>query len=437
MSAGALAQSDVQPKRDGDGAGGNHSAAAKPDDAASLYDDAATYAQRKFNEFRKNNVPYDKGLEQKTYQEQKDLALQNAKRLAGRGTLHGTDLYYAGLLYSLAGNGDAALDSMRRFLAEDDAAPSPTPAALKQRARAVVVQQAAQSGLTDEAEKALDDYTRGEPRAPSELNRMNLILASAYSKKKDYARAAPHARAGYAAALELSKGQQQNAKQRAATILGAGAFLASTLIKANRRPEAVQVIEEMRARAVALPSALLYQQATELLLDQGERFDVPPALAGVEASAPPEIKVAEWIDQQPVSLANLRGRVVLLDFWATWCVPCRESMPKINALSRKYKDRGLVVIGLTEFEGEAEGKELTRPQEVEYLRQFKRKENISYGFGVSNDTSTRYTYGIYSIPTTVLIDRRGRVRFLTVSASDFEEDALAKMVQKLLDEPAQ
>jgi thiol-disulfide isomerase/thioredoxin len=431
----ARAQSGVKPKSDADGAGKTSTATdgVKIGDAQALYDEAAIYAQRKFDEFRKGNVPYDKTLEQQTIREQKDLALRNLQKLVARGPLHGTDLYYSALLYVLAGKGDAALDSMRHFL--DDAGDAS--AEQKQRARVVVAESAAALNLDDEAEGQFAAYSRNEPRHAADLQRMSILLAAAYFKQGKYDRAAPHAREAYDAALRLAGEKGSDPQRRDSTIYTAGAFLAGALAKANRRAEAVQVVQEMRARAVAIPSAHLYSQATELLLDQGEHFDVPPTLAGVEPATPSEIEVAEWIEQQPVSLASLRGKVVLLDFWATWCGPCRSSMPKINALSRKYKDRGLVVLGLTEFEGNIEGREATRAEELDYLRQFKRKQNISYGFGVSTDTKTRHSYGIYSIPTTVLIDRRGRVRFLTISASDFEADALAKLIPKLLDEPAQ
>jgi len=324
---------------------------------------------------------------------------------------------------------------MRRFLADPDGAHSP--AEMRQRARVVVAERAAELGLADEAEKALAAYTQEEPRSAADLQRMHVLLTSAYTKKKDYARAAPHARDAYAAALQLAADKKTDAQQRDATIYGAGALLANALARANRRPEAIQVIQELRARGVALASARLYRQATELLLEQGERLDAPPAVAGLAAEAPPELKVSQWIDQAPVRLADLRGKVVLLDFWATWCGPCRVSMPKINALSRRYKERGLVVLGLTEFEGEADGRELSRAEETEYLRQFKRRQNISYGFGVSEDKETARGYGVTSIPTAVLIDRRGRARFLTISASDDEAALLQKMIQKLLDEPAQ
>jgi thiol-disulfide isomerase/thioredoxin len=420
---------------DGANGGGPKAGAAS---AQALYEEAAGYVQRKFDEFRKNEVPYDRGLEQKTYQEQKDLALRNVTQLAARGQLGGTDLYYAGLLYGLAGKPEDALGAMRRFLSDASAARADADAAnRRQNARTVVVQRAAELGLTDEAEKALAAYAQEGPGGPATLQRMHVMLASAYSKKKDYERAAPHAREAYAAALQVAADKKLDAQQRDATIYGAGALLANTLARANRRAEAVQVIQELRARGVAVASARLYRQATELLLEQGERLDAPAAVAGVEAEATPEIKVSQWIDQQPVKLADLRGKVVLLDFWATWCGPCRVSMPKINALSRKYKDRGLVVLGLTEFEGEADGRELSRAEETEYLRQFKRRQNISYGFGVSEDKETARRYGVVSIPTAVLIDRRGRPRFLTISASDEEAAVLQKMIQKLLDEPAQ
>src|SRR5438270_907364 len=116
--ASARAQSGVKVKPSADGAGRSAPSAdaASVEGAQALYDEAAAYAQRRFDEFRKGNVPYDKALEQKTLQEQKELALRNAAKLVARGPLHGTDLYYAGLLYALAGKGEGALDSLRHFL---------------------------------------------------------------------------------------------------------------------------------------------------------------------------------------------------------------------------------------------------------------------------------------------------------------------------------
>ena len=431
----ARAQSGVKPSPEGNGGAGGAATAtagAKTVDAKTLYEDASSYAQRHFDEFAKSGVPFDKTLEARTLQEQKDLALRNVSYLAAREPLGGTDLYYAGLLYALASKGETALKFINRFLEEAGAPPD-----LKQRARLTAVQQAAQLSLTDDAEKTLAAYSQSEPRVPADVYRMHALLADAYIKKNDFARAAPHARSIYASALQAAYADKAGPFKRADSIYAAGALLANTLSRSKQRAEALRVIQEMRARAIAIPSAGLYRRATELLLENGGGLGVPPAVEGLEAGAPPEIKVAAWIEQPPVRLADLRGKVVLLDFWATWCGPCRYTIPKINALHRKYKDRGLVVLGLTEFEGSAEGREMTRAEETEYIRRFRRKQGIAYGFGVEDGKETARSYGVVSIPTAVLIDRRGRVRFLTISASDVEFDSLASMVKKLLDEPAQ
>lgn len=427
-AATARGQAGVRP-RTAEGAEEGSKGAAKASEAQTLYEEASQYAQRKFDEFRQHNVPYDPLLEQKTLQEQKDLALQHAARLAARAPLRGTDLYYAGLLYSLAGKGEGALDSMRKFLAEEDEGH----ADLKQRARSVVTQQAAQLGLTEEAESALAGYYKAEPRSVADLHRMNLLVASAYVKKKDYARAAAPAGESYKAALEYARALQDPV-QRDAIIYNAGSFYSNVLVKAGRRAEGVAVAQEMRARALVLPSARLYGQATQLALDQGEPFGPPPEVKGLEPPASPEINVAELLGRGPVRLSELRGKVVLIDFWATWCTFCVKTMPRLNALHEKYKDRGFVVIGLNEFEGQIKGEPATRAQELEYFRQFKRRMNVSYDFAVAADSRNDGPFGIAGLPTAVLVDRRGRVRFLTVGASDVEAELLKTMVLKLLDE---
>src|SRR5215210_6397578 len=160
LPGGARGQAGVRPRTaqgaEKEPAGKGTADAAKASEAQTLYEEASQYAQRKFDEFRQKNVPYDRLLEQKTLQEQKDLALQHAARLAARAPLRGTDIYYSGLLYSLAGKGEGALDSMRKFLTDTE----PAPTDLKQRARSVVAQQAAQLGLLEEAERSLAEYTK-------------------------------------------------------------------------------------------------------------------------------------------------------------------------------------------------------------------------------------------------------------------------------------
>jgi thiol-disulfide isomerase/thioredoxin len=155
-----------------------------------------------------------------------------------------------------------------------------------------------------------------------------------------------------------------------------------------------------------------------------------------EAAAPPEILVDEWIDQTPTKLADLRGQVVLLDFWATWCGPCRVTLPRLQRLHQNYKAKGLVILGMTNFFGRADGKQLTRAQEMEYLRNFKKTNRLSYGFAIDASEDNDRNYSVSSIPMTFLIDRRGVVRFIGSGSGDEENAALNRMITKLINEPA-
>ena len=91
-------------------------------------------------------------------------------------------------------------------------------------------------------------------------------------------------------------------------------------------------------------------------------------------------------------------------------------------------------LGLTDFERGVEGGGETRAEQLAFLRRYKRENNIAYGFAIAADHKNNANYNVISIPTAVLLDRRGRVRFLTIGASEQEAELLKKMILKLLDE---
>jgi len=215
-------------------------------------------------------------------------------------------------------------------------------------------------------------------------------------------------------------------------------FLADALEKLNQKAAALAVLEDLVRLSVSLPSGNLNKMARVRLANLDPLSDIGKVLkAESPADAnPPEIVGTEWIDQKPVKLAELRGKVVLLDFWAHWCGPCRYTFPKLQRWHENYKDEGLVILGLTNYFGHAEGKTLTPPQELAYLREFKKKNRLPYGFVIADSRENDINYGAFSFPMSFLIDRGGRVRFIALGAHESETSKLDKMIKQLLDEPA-
>lgn len=102
------------------------------------------------------------------------------------------------------------------------------------------------------------------------------------------------------------------------------------------------------------------------------------------------------VDGTPVHLADLKGKVVLLDFWASWCPPCRHELPTIEALSRKYKDRNVLVYGIND-------------EELKTAQHFLEKNHPDLETLHDNGGKVHRLYGCYSIPTVVVIDPSGTI----------------------------
>ncbi|MDD5220686.1 MAG: redoxin domain-containing protein [Candidatus Bipolaricaulis sp.] len=109
------------------------------------------------------------------------------------------------------------------------------------------------------------------------------------------------------------------------------------------------------------------------------------------------------LDGEPVTLSSFRGTVVILDFWASWCGPCRTSMPALHALWETYRDRGvaLVTISLDRTETDART----------YLRSSSLKGAVALWDSVAASQAVARTYGVVGIPRTIVIDAEGIVRF--------------------------
>ena len=431
--------------------------------AAALYQEAANYAPEKFKEFATRKVPFDPKLLEKTLQEQRELAARYAAQLGTRNDLVGEDFYFLGMLYNLSDNAEGTLDALKKYLAVKEIASGEK----AQGARYIVAQRAARMDRIEEAESALAGYISNAPQRPSERVAIEKSLVSAYRKARQLERATLHAEEAFKAAKQVQP-VPTNPTARDFSLYTAGIALADVYAETKKTDQAIAVLEEIRRLALESSSVRLYADTTaklsEVLIETGRK---PEAMRMIDESityvntkvmdatvqrnllyslgrkkrqlrvqgeVAPELAVVRWIDQQPLKISDLRGRVVLLDFWATWCGPCIIAFPHLKAWYEKYKDKGLVIVGMTQYYGTAAGRAVTQPEEIIFVEKFKKEHALPYGIAVAAGEDNMRNYGVTGIPTAVLIDRRGIVRFIDTGGDQGTAHEIADVLERLIQE---
>ncbi len=128
------------------------------------------------------------------------------------------------------------------------------------------------------------------------------------------------------------------------------------------------------------------------------------------------------LDGKEISLSQLKGKVVLLDFWATWCAPCKESIPHLVQLYKDYRGRGFELIGMNVDKGD-----------IEAVRRFVTSVDIPYPVVTAPEDVIR-NYRVTGIPATFLIDREGRIREKTAGFNSTIARQLTTQVANLISE---
>jgi thiol-disulfide isomerase/thioredoxin len=154
------------------------------------------------------------------------------------------------------------------------------------------------------------------------------------------------------------------------------------------------------------------------------------------------LDVEAWVNGSPLTDEELKGKVVLLDFWAIWCGPCIATFPHLREWNDKYADKGLVMIGLTGYynydwdekaDKAVHSQEKVAPdKEQAMLVKFAAQHKLTHRFAIQRGGSFSKDYGVTGIPQVVVIDRDGVIRLIKVGSGEANAKAISELLEQLL-----
>jgi len=429
-----------------------------------MFDEANGYAVVKYTEFQQKKIPYSDKLLDQTKLEQRQLAAKYAAQAGTRSDLAGDDLYYLGMLHWIAENMDGTADNLTKFAAWESAGPDRA-----QNARSIAVIALAKQKKMSDAERVLAEYRAKSPIKPAEMLRMSAEMAKAYKAQKDFAKMAAHADVAYSTAAKLLPTTASPAQATDET-LDAGMLVFEAYRDLGERQKAEAALDDLRRLAVVSRSATFYYYAVDkkitYLMDTARKKDALALFKSTMAAIPkdfadkgwqddlerrflqrekhyallgepaPELPaIDQWFPGTQRALADYRGKVLLLDFWATWCGPCYGEFPEFKDWLREFGKDGFEILGITRYySGEVDGVAKGRPEEVEYLKTVRAKEELPFDIVVARDQSIQLLYGATMLPTTVLIDRKGVIRYIGTGSSSIRMAEMREALEKIISE---
>lgn len=148
------------------------------------------------------------------------------------------------------------------------------------------------------------------------------------------------------------------------------------------------------------------------------------AILEVREKAPAPDVTLRTLDGRPLALKELRGKVLLVNFWATWCLPCQWEMPLMEKLYQAYKDRGFVVVAISV---DQQGAAVVKP--------FVESRKLTYPVLLDTRLEGAQQFGLKGIPATFLIDRDGLVKGVTYGPKEWDGKEARAVIESLLGSP--
>ncbi|HXG03402.1 MAG TPA: TlpA disulfide reductase family protein, partial [Candidatus Binatia bacterium] len=151
---------------------------------------------------------------------------------------------------------------------------------------------------------------------------------------------------------------------------------------------------------------------------------VDAAVRALDLFRPPKARPVEDFtlpthDGGTFRLADHRGRVVFINFWATWCAPCREEMPAMERLWRRHRHRAFTMVGVS------------LDSDPQAVGPFVREHGLTFPIALDTRLATAHTYGVRALPTTILVARDGTVVALALGPRAWDNDAAHSLVEAL------
>jgi len=151
-------------------------------------------------------------------------------------------------------------------------------------------------------------------------------------------------------------------------------------------------------------------------------LQVADAMIGKPA---PEITNPTWLNSTPLRMADLRGKVVMVEFWTFGCYNCRNVEPYVKQWYHQYKDQGFVVIGV-------HSPEFSQEREIDNVKRYLAEHDLRFPVPIDNEFSTWNQYGNRYWPAMYLIDKRGIIRYVKIGEGGYRETE--RQIQMLLAE---
>jgi len=428
-----------------------------------LFDEANAYNKTKFAEFEQKKVPVSDALIQQTQRERKQLAAKYAAMVSKRTELSTEDTYYFGMLNWIADNPDQTRDAFVSYLTKDAVPPEKA-----QDARAIVAVIYARQKKFSDADTILAEYINGSPVRLSQRAQIEREIARGLVSEKNYAAAVSHADGAYLS-LKAIAADPASKDKIIDDLIDSGFFRFKVYKELGKQAQADAVLEDMRKTGIDLQAgSLWYYSVDSQIKYQIETGRKPQALVALATAsnevdkifanksvqteitqrlkkrekqyklmgeiAPELAGIDQFLSGQRVTLADLRGKVVLLDFWATWCAPCIEAFPAMIEWKQDFGPQDLVILGVTRYYGTAEGFAVDNTSEADFIKRFAMAHGLTYDLLIAKEEENHRTYGASAIPTAVLIDRKGVIRYLESGTSPYRLDEIREMIAKLIAE---